>query len=330
MMKILLVGLGYRGYTETYERALRTLGHRVTTYVGLRQYDFATRVRRFAQVKLPNALGANRDYFWSEQHRFRQWSRRSKTTFDLALFVNSDQLATDEILGELSARGIQSGLWLLDDHGMSHRSALDLRSFDFLASFNPAEADALTASLSRPCDYVPQGFASVPEVAGRWSERPLILGAPYPSRRLAADALTSASIPIDLVGRMWRQWVEPSSNARLFGDVSLAESVRMSSMGRICVNGHRNADTGVSPRVFEIAGAGGLIITDNPRTYAFFEPNREMLSWSDQDELLAHVRRARTEPGFARRVASAGHRRVMAEHTIERRFQALLAGWGFA
>lgn len=329
-MHILLVGVGYRGYTETYERALKALGHRVTTYVGLRQYHLATRLRRVAQVRIPNLLGAKRNYLWSEQDGFSQWLRKSKTSFDLALFVNSDRLANDKTLAALSERGIASGIWLLDDIGTLPRYALDLRSFDFLASFNPVEARTQSESLGRVCDYVPQGFAPVPEVSVPWSERPLIVGAPYPSRRLAAETLTTASIPVDLVGRMWPQWIEPSENARLFGDVSLAESVWMSAAGRICINGHRNPNTGVSPRVFEIGGAGGLIVTDNQRACDFLEPNREMLAWSNQDDLLEHVQRARREPAFARRIAAAGHKRVMAEHTIERRFQTLLAGWGFA
>lgn len=328
-MRVLLIGIGYRGYTETYERALAGLGHDVTTYVGLRQYDWPTRLHRALTVRLPRLIGVRRDYLWSEQSRFRRSLRQASGRFDLALFVNADRLANDEILDELRAHASASGVWLLDDFDTIPRFGLDFSSFDHRASFNPVEAESLTGSLGIPFDYVPQGFAPIAGTGAPASRRPLIVGAPYPSRRAAVSSLTGAGIDVEVVGDLWPRWVPASPAIRCTRDVTLSASVGMSGEGRICVNGHRSAGTGVSPRVFEIGGAGGVIVTDGTHVPEFYEPEREMIHWSDADELGDRVQRLLRDAPRAQAMAERARRRTLSEHTIAHRLQSLLAGWGF-
>lgn len=329
-MRILLVGIGYRDYPQTYANSLRALGHDVDLYVGLRQFDLVTRLHRLLRVRVPNLLGAHRDYLHSEQLRFRSFVRRlGSRRYDLALFANADRLATDAILSELSTKAALSGVWLLDDVGTIATSRLDLRSFDRLASFNERQARAIAENLERVVDFVPQGFASIAsDGRASWSERPLFVGAPYPSRRDAALAVRAAGVPIEVVGRMWPSWVSPADDLLLTGDVTLGQSIAMSGRSRICVNGHRSPDTGVSPRVFEIGGAGGVIVTDNEHAPQFFEPGVEMLHWREPQEAAEHVVRLRREPLRAAELAHRAQARVLAEHTIPHRLVALLEGWG--
>ena len=328
-MRVLLIGIGYRGYTETYERALTGIGHEVTTYVGLRQYHWPTRVRRALTVRLPRLVGVRRDYLWSEQTRFRRFLQRGSGRYDLALFVNADRLANDEILEQLRSRASAAGVWLLDDFDTIPRFALDFASFDHRASFNRLEAESLTRALGIRFDYVPQGFAPIVAEAVPASSRPLILGAPYPIRRAAVHSLTGAGIAVEVVGDLWPQWVQPSEAILCTPDVSLGASVGMSGGGRICVNGHRSPDTGVSPRVFEIGGAGGVIVTDGTDVPEFYEPEQEMIHWSDPDELADRVAQLRRDPSRARAMAERAQRRTLAEHTIDSRLRKLLAGWGY-
>jgi spore maturation protein CgeB len=328
-LRILLVGIGYRGYPQTYAHALRTLGHEVELYIGLRQYHLATRLHRLARVTIPNIVGAQRNYLHSEQARFRAFVSRSRSRHDLVLFANADRLATDAIVSDLASRGGVVGLWLLDDVGTIATSDLDFRSFDRLASFNESQAAELSSELGRKIDFVPQGFAPItPDPRAPWSPWPLIVGAPYPSRREAALSILGAGVPIEVVGRRWPKWVEAADDLRITGDVTLERSVAMSGGGRICVNGHRSPDTGVSPRVFEVGGAGGVIVTDNVQAPRFFEPNVEMLSWSEPAEAADHVQRIIREPRRGAALARRAQARVSAEHTIAHRFRSLLGGWG--
>ena len=328
-MRILLVGVGYRGYTPLYAQALASLGHTVTTYVGLRQHDLKTRLHRLAAVRIPNAVGARRDYLWSEQARFHAWLRRTEPAVDLALFANADRLANDEILHDLASRRIPSAVWLLDDVGTLSTSRLDFRSFDFHATFSGAQRPVLEAQFGRPVHYVAQGFAPIVFHPRRqpWVSA-LVLGAPYPSRRAAVQTLEDAEFPVEVAGRAWSRHLSASGLVHLHGDVSLEDSVGMSSNARLCVNGHRDREAGVSPRVFEIAAAGGVLVDDNPRTPEFFEPGAEMLSWSEPSEITESAQRLRRDRSAAAAMGQRARRRVLAEHTIDKRFVQLLNGWG--
>jgi spore maturation protein CgeB len=79
---------------------------------------------------------------------------------------------------------------------------------------------------------------------------------------------------------------------------------------------------GFSPatRVFEAAGAGACIITDEWQGIdMFFEPGREILVAANGDEVAAHV--TTLTPPRAREVGAAALARVLAEHTYARRVE---------
>jgi spore maturation protein CgeB len=83
---------------------------------------------------------------------------------------------------------------------------------------------------------------------------------------------------------------------------------------------------GFSPatRVFEAAGAGACLITDTWLGLdLFLEPGREVLVASDGDGVAAHV--ADLEPERAREIGSAARRRILSEHTYDRRAEQLEA-----
>ncbi|MFL6197917.1 MAG: glycosyltransferase [Thermoanaerobaculia bacterium] len=77
---------------------------------------------------------------------------------------------------------------------------------------------------------------------------------------------------------------------------------------------------GFSPatRVFEAAGAGACLITDEwLGIELFLEPGREVLVAADGTEVARHLREL--TPGRARRIGEAARRRVLAEHTYAHR-----------
>ena len=80
------------------------------------------------------------------------------------------------------------------------------------------------------------------------------------------------------------------------------------------------AQIGFSPatRVFETAGAGGCLITDAWEGQALFlEPGEEVLVARDGQDVAEHLAGLSVER--ARRIGEAARRRVLAEHTYERR-----------
>jgi spore maturation protein CgeB len=94
------------------------------------------------------------------------------------------------------------------------------------------------------------------------------------------------------------------------------------------INRASMADYGFSPptRVFEVAAAGGCLITDAwEGIELFLEPNVEVLVAADGDA-VAHYLSTYT-PAQTRAIGEAAHRRILAEHTYEhraRQFQAVI------
>jgi spore maturation protein CgeB len=134
-----------------------------------------------------------------------------------------------------------------------------------------------------------------------------------------------------LGGSGWQDKPLPH-NVKYVGHVYTRDHNAFNCTPRAVLNISRDsmARFGFSPatRVFEAAGAGACLITDEwVGIERFLEPEREVLVARDGDEVAAHVR-ALTPPR-ARRIGAAGRRRILAEHTCGRRaaqVEALLCG----
>src|SRR5687768_13945369 len=75
-------------------------------------------------------------------------------------------------------------------------------------------------------------------------------------------------------------------------------------------------------RVFEAAGAGACLITDEwVGIEQFLEPGAEILVARDGGEVAAHV--CDLDLGRARRIGAAARKRMLAEHTYDHRAEVL-------
>ncbi len=82
----------------------------------------------------------------------------------------------------------------------------------------------------------------------------------------------------------------------------------------------------VNQRVFDVPAAGAFLLTDRRRQMEeLFEPGTEMAVYESPEEVPQAVQRWLDDPGGRARLASAGRRRVLAEHTYDHRLAALLA-----
>jgi spore maturation protein CgeB len=111
-------------------------------------------------------------------------------------------------------------------------------------------------------------------------------------------------------------------NVKVLGHVPTAEHNAFNCSALAVLNVARDsmAAVGFSPatRVFEAAGAGACLITDAWRGIEeFLEPESEVLVARGADEVSEHV--ASLSEERARRIGEAGRRRVLTQHTYERR-----------
>lgn len=80
----------------------------------------------------------------------------------------------------------------------------------------------------------------------------------------------------------------------------------------------------VNQRVFDVPATGGFVLTDaREQLGALFEPGREMAVYADPAEIPDLVRHYLARPADRQRLATAGRARVLAEHTYEKRLEAL-------
>jgi spore maturation protein CgeB len=112
------------------------------------------------------------------------------------------------------------------------------------------------------------------------------------------------------------------ANVRLLGHVPTGahNAVNCSALAVLNVTRDDMASNGWSPptRVFEAAGAGACLLTDAWEGLdGFLEPEREVLVADDGAEVAEHV--SRLTPERAREIGAAARRRILAEHTYDRR-----------
>jgi spore maturation protein CgeB len=163
------------------------------------------------------------------------------------------------------------------------------------------------------------------------------LGNRLPDREARVDEFffkAAAAAPTEeflLGGNGWGDKQMPP-NVRYAGHVGTAKHNAFNCTPRAVLNISREsmARYGFSPatRVFEAAGAGACLITDDWEGISLFlEPGREVLVARDGNEVAEHLRRLSIER--ARDIGRAALARVLAEHTYEhraRQVDAVLTG----
>ena len=125
-----------------------------------------------------------------------------------------------------------------------------------------------------------------------------------------------------LGGGGWDRDVPDLGNVRYLGHVGTGDHNAFNCTPRAVLNVCRDsmARVGHSPatRVFEAAGAGACLISDAwEGIEQFLEPGREVLVARSGADVAEHLRSLDAER--ARRIGAAGRRRVLAEHTYDRR-----------
>lgn len=134
------------------------------------------------------------------------------------------------------------------------------------------------------------------------------------ARRLPAE-------PLVLGGRGWRNHAPELANIRYLGELATQDHNAFYS-GPMCVLNLRYQNSATSAYLpqsglFEAAGAGACVITDDRHGSEMFEPGREILIARDGDEVVEHLLRLTST--HARILGNAARRRVLTEHTYTQR-----------
>ncbi|HEV2362849.1 MAG TPA: glycosyltransferase [Caulobacteraceae bacterium] len=161
------------------------------------------------------------------------------------------------------------------------------------------------------------------------TRRPLsFVAVPTPHRRALVGALER---PIALYGPGWTPF--PSVRHEIHARKLSARAVRAvygGSRAVLNIRNEANVVHGLNQRSFEPYLAGAAVLSDDqPDLPLLFEPGAEALVFAGPEEMNAHHARLIAEPEYAAKIAAAGERRVVADHTYEKRLETITGRlWG--
>jgi spore maturation protein CgeB len=101
---------------------------------------------------------------------------------------------------------------------------------------------------------------------------------------------------------------------------------RVLAQSRIAVNRHGDFAGGYAAnmRMFEATGVGALLMTESATNLPdLFEPGREVVAYDDADDLIEKIHHFLEHVDERQRIAAAGQRRTLSEHTYRERMTQL-------
>lgn len=145
-------------------------------------------------------------------------------------------------------------------------------------------------------------------------------------------AVVSSLCPVPGLGVWgpgWQGWLADRRVGDAFRGETLTPSeackVYNASPVNLNTHHHQSRDGGANTRAFEILAAGAFELTDHvPGMEAVLEPGREVAVYRSPEEAADLARYYLKAAEERRRIAEAGHRRVLAEHTYRHCMQTLL------
>jgi hypothetical protein len=90
------------------------------------------------------------------------------------------------------------------------------------------------------------------------------------------------------------------------------------------LHGEVAGDYAANVRMFEVTGAGSLLVTDHKKNIAsLYEPDREILTYRNIEECIEKLQWSLSHPVEARAIARAGRNRALRDHSVEKRVDLL-------
>jgi spore maturation protein CgeB len=155
------------------------------------------------------------------------------------------------------------------------------------------------------------------------------VGTYYPNRARILRRLQKSGFRVKVWGKFW---------TRMTGIESVSQSLDVSRMARaftaakVILNIHHPMDIyshKLNMRTFEATASRGFLLTDRPKGLEeFFSPNRELVCYDSEDDLLQRVQYYIHHDSERQTIAYLGQQRAYRDHTYRNRAMALLEAIG--
>jgi len=243
-------------------------------------------------------------------------------------------------VGQLQAQGVRVAYWYLDDFRRTPDWTAYLPSCDAVFHLQPEEFDPLLeAQGCRRHRFVQTGCDAERHrpvaLAGEDSETFVcdvsFAGLAYPNRRRVLAGMNGCDLRV--WGPGWNTETAPAATRAFDGPFTPETYAKIISGSRINLSLHFCGGRGtvpaggdaVSSRLFEIAAAGGFLLTDRcDGLDRHFDPRSEMATYGSVEELHDKVGHYLTHPGERTLMAQLARKRALECHTYERRAEEML------
>jgi len=150
------------------------------------------------------------------------------------------------------------------------------------------------------------------------------VGSSYGNRPRWIRSLRERGIAVECFGHGWpRGPVDADDIPRIMRESAI--SLNFGDSPRMLLGWRAGHSRQIKARVFEVPGAGGLLLTEPVAGLErYYDVGQELQTFATADELAAHIRHLLAHPAERDAMARRGHARTCAEHTYERRFAPIL------
>jgi spore maturation protein CgeB len=260
---------------------------------------------------------------------------------DLLFAVLFTDEVPQDVLAELRDRpGLTTFNWFCDDHW---------RFDDFTSVYAPLFNACSTTARSALPKYQVIGYDAV--IKTQWAcnqhlYRPTVgplrydvtfVGQPHGNRRQVIEQLSKRTVPIQTWGQGWEAGrLEQEDMVATFSDSRINLNLSNSSVPsnrwrRFLGRGHQTYGDQIKGRNFEIPSCGGFQLSGASEDLeSYFEPDREIVIFHDDDELAAAIERYLADEPARAAIAAAGYRRAIHEHTYAHRFREIFSTLGLS
>lgn len=267
--------------------------------------------------------------YWGANRRLSEVVRAWQP--DVLFSVMFEEQLDWEVVRDISRRSNTTTVgWFCDDHyrfeGYSRHWA---KALEWVVTTD-AEAVPRYEAIGQPNVILSQ-WACNPHVHRRCgcalAHDVTFVGQPHGSRRETVQWLRWHGIEVETWGQGWpngrlsqEQMVEVFGTSRVNLNLSASSTHRVFGSDR---------SPQIKARVFEVPGCGGLLLTEwAPRLNEYYQLDSEIVVFRDRREVLEKVRWLLGAREECARIADAGWRRTMAEHTYERRLHSIFESVG--
>lgn len=151
------------------------------------------------------------------------------------------------------------------------------------------------------------------------------VGSAYGNRQHWVDALEKRGIKVECFGHGWTNGPVDAREIPQIMRESIV-SLNFGDSGIQFTSGKPYRSRQIKARIFEVPGAGGLLFTEPADDLEqFYEPEKEIVLFSNADELTEKIHYFIAHPDERNHIANAGHEKTRAYHTYTRRFSEILS-----